>query len=385
MQKFFNYAGIILFISIFLLLSCQEKEEVIGTTPSFEIGTVTIPSVLSSTSDKAVLFTAKVTHPDGDAGIAEVQLQITDSLGALTRAFTMYDDGDVQSQNSGDVIAFDQVYSIIIVGSQSGIPDGSYSAKIKATSENGSEKESPSSDLEVFPNQVPEILNLTFPDSIVSGMKPTDILFTVNDNDGLEDILWVLIQGYDSVSSFPVFQDTIFNPMDNSPVFRATIDSSYGAGKIGQYLLKCFAEDRVGDRSSIVEKTIYVENEPPQLSNAGVPDTLNLPSSGDVRVEITVKVKDPQSLADIDSVYFNSYLPNGNPATSNPFLMYDNGLPYDPFDPVAVGDAVAGDGIFTLSIFLPYNTNPGLYRFEFFARDKVGHLGIGPIATLQVR
>jgi len=66
-------------------------------------------------------------------------------------------------------------------------------------------------------------------------------------------------------------------------------------------------------------------------------------------------------------------------------LMYDNGLPYDPFNPVAVGDAVAGDGIYTLSIFLPYNTNPGQYRFEFFARDKVGHLGIGPIATLQVR
>jgi hypothetical protein len=385
MQKFFNHAGIILFMFIFLLLSCQEKKEVIGTTQSFEIATVTIPSVVSSTSDKAVLFTAKVTHPDGDAGIAEVQLQITDSLGALTRAFTMYDDGDVQGQNSGDVIAFDQVYSIIIVGSQSGIPDGRYSAKIKATSKDGSEKESPSSEMEVFPNQVPEILNVTFPDSIVSGMKPTDILFTVNDNDGLEDILWVLIQGYDSVSSFPVFQDTIFNPMDNSPVFSATIDSSYGAGKIGHYLLKCFAEDRVRDKSNIVEKAIYVENEPPDLSNAGVPDTLNLPPSGDVRVEITVKVKDPQSLADIDSVYFNSYLPNGNPATSNPFLMYDNGLPYDPFDPVAVGDAVAGDGIYTLSIFLPYNTNPGQYRFEFFARDKVGHLGIGPIATLQVR
>jgi hypothetical protein len=385
MLKFIKGAGCAIFIFIFLFLFCQEKQEIIGTPENFAITEVNIPAVLSSTSDKATIFTVKVTHPEGDAGITEVKLLITDSLGASTREYKMYDDGDVQNHNSGDVIAFDQVYSIILIGSQAGIVDGYYSVKVIAIARDGSEKESPSREMEVFPNQAPEIINVSFPDSIVSGMKPTDILFTVNDNDGLEDILWVLIQGFDSISSFPVFQDTVFNPLDNSPVFIATIDSSYGAGKKGNYLLNCFAVDRVGDRSSMVEKEIYVENQPPHLSQADVPDTLNLPSSGDLTVEITVHVEDSQSLADIDSVYFNSYLPNGSPATYNPFLMYDNGLPYDLSNPVAVGDAVKGDGIFTLTIFLPYNASPGQYRFEFFGRDKVGQLGIGPVETVQVR
>ena len=384
MLKFIKGSGCAIFIFTFLFLFCQEKKEIMGTSENFDIIEVNIPPVLSSTSEKATIFTAKVTHPEGDAGIAMVKLLVTDSLGNSTQEYQMYDDGNAQSHNSGDVIAFDQVYSIILIGSQAGIADGYYSVKVTATAKDGSEKESPSNEMEVFPNQAPEILNLSFPDSIVSGMQPTDILFTVTDNDGLNDILWVLIQGFDSVSSFPVFQDTVFNPLDNSPVFNGTIDSSYGAGKTGNYLLNCFAVDRVGDRSSIVEKEIYVENLPPQLSEAVVPDTLTLPSSGDIRVEITVNVKDSQSLDDIDSVYFNSYLPNGSPATSNPFLMYDNGLPYDLNNKVAVGDAVAGDGIFTLTIFLPYNTNPGQYRFEFFARDKVGQLGTGPVEKLQV-
>jgi hypothetical protein len=385
MLKFIKGAGCAVFIFIFLFLFCQEKQEIIGTPENFAITEVNIPPVLSSTSEKATIFTAKVSHPEGDAGVTEVKLLITDSLGTSTLEYEMYDDGNSQNHSSGDVIAFDQVYSIILIGSQAGIADGYYTVKVIAIAKDGSEKESPSREMEVFPNQAPEILNVSFPDSIVSGMKPTDILFTVNDNDGLEDILWVLIQGYDSVSSFPVFQDTVFNPMDNSPVFSTIIDSSYGAGKTGNYLLKCFAVDRVGDRSSIVEKEIYVENLPPQLSNAVVPDTLTLPSSGAIMVEITIKVKDSQGLVDIDSVYFNSYLPNGSPATSNPFLMYDNGLPYDLSNPVAVGDAVKGDGIFTLTIFLSYNTNPGQYRFEFFGRDKVGQLGIGPVETLHVR
>ena len=97
-----------------------------------------------------------------------------------------------------------------------------------------------------------------------------------------------------------------------------------------------------------------------------------------------MEVPDRQSLADVDSVYFNSYLPGGNPSSGNPFSMFDNGLPFDPQNPVAVGDAVAGDGIYTLTIFLPSTASPGEYRFEFFGRDRVGNLGTGPVAIIVV-
>ena len=126
-------------------------------------------------------------------------------------------------------------------------------------------------------------------------------------------------------------------------------------------------------------------NSIPSVFNEVVPDTLVLPSSGDLQVVITIEIQDQQSLADIDSAYFNSYLPSGNPSSGNPFLMYDNGLPFNPSNPVAVGDQVANDGIYTLTIFLPFNANPGQYRFEFFARDRVGNLGIGPVAIIVVQ
>ncbi|MEJ2052153.1 MAG: hypothetical protein P8Y60_20365, partial [Calditrichota bacterium] len=137
MLKFIKGAGCAIFIFIFLFLFCQEKQEIIGTPENFAITEVNIPAVLSSTSDKATIFTVKVTHPEGDAGITEVKLLITDSLGASTREYKMYDDGDVQNHNSGDVIAFDQVYSIILIGSQAGIVDGYYSVKVIAIARDG--------------------------------------------------------------------------------------------------------------------------------------------------------------------------------------------------------------------------------------------------------
>jgi hypothetical protein len=243
--------------------------------------------------------------------------------------------------------------------------------------------------MEVFPNQVPEILNVSFPDSIVSGMKPTDILFTVNDNDGLEDILWVLIQGYDSVISFPVFQDTVFNPMDNSPVFSASIDSSYTAGKKGEYELKFLAVDRVGDFSNAVIKNVYFENNPPLLWDSQVPDTLTRPATGSNPIDtlITIRVKDHQGLSDIDEVYYFSLKPDSSLANGgNPLYMWDNGLPFlgDPNQLQYAGDLVAGDGIYSSTILLFDNALLGKYKLSIYAKDKVGQISTVLVDSIMV-
>ncbi|MDR3668143.1 MAG: hypothetical protein P4L35_14975, partial [Ignavibacteriaceae bacterium] len=46
-----------------------------------------------------------------------------------------------------------------------------------------------------------------------------------------------------------------------------------------------------------------------------------------------------------------------------PFYMYDDGRPEH-------GDAVAGDGIYSLIISLPPGTTKGTYRWEFQAQDR---------------
>jgi hypothetical protein len=375
----------LLVLVIPLLFFCSEEKVLTPAALPFSIEQINIPAVISTTSDKPVLLTARINHPEGSSGIDSVLITLTDSLGSASNTFQMWDDGENQGTGSGDVIAFDQVYTRKIIGSQLMLAEGRYRARIMAYDISGNFLESMDNSIELFPNQAPEILGYSFPDTIFSGMPPTDVLFTVNDNDGIDDVLRVIIEGFEPGISQPVFRDTVPNPGNNSPVFTATIDSGYAAGRIGLYELKCFAEDRVGDISVEVIINTFMENRAPMVFNEDVPDTLVLPSSGDLPVEITVEVKDQQSLVDIDSVYFNSYLPSGNPSSGNPFLMYDNGLPFNPSNPVAVGDKVADDGIYTLTIFLPFNANPGQYRFEFFARDRVGNPGIGPVATIVVQ
>ena len=45
---------------------------------------------------------------------------------------------------------------------------------------------------------------------------------------------------------------------------------------------------------------------------------------------------------------------------------------------VETGDEVAGDGIYSLSIFADYTSTSGVYTFSFYIRDKVGNL-TGPV------
>ncbi len=119
------------------------------------------------------------------------------------------------------------------------------------------------------------------------------------------------------------------------------------------------------------------ENFPPVISNLTAPDTLHLTDEIQL-VRLAVKVWDPNGLNDIETVYFNTFLPNGNPSSGNPFLMYDDGNMTDN------GDEIEGDGIYSRVIQLPPSTPPGIYRFEFEARDREGELSNKIIHNLHV-
>ncbi len=371
---------------IFLIISCEEEKGVVISPSPFAIQEVDIPEVLSTLSSKPVLLTAKVTHPDASAGIQRVEMLLPDFTGQGVDTVMLYDDGGAINPASGDVVALDQIYTAEITPDQQweSSLSGTFSATVLAVAKDGSELESSPQSLKIFPNQPPEVLSFVFPDSIPDGMLPTTISVTVNDNDGLADVRWALIEGYEAGTSFLAFRDTLFNPMDNSPVFSKTIDSSYAAGKKGDYSLKFYAQDTFGDTSKALLSNVLITNTPPVLSDDFVPDTLIVPSTGAVSAKITVHVSDAQTLADVKDVYFNAYLPNDSAATNNPFTMYDNGLPYDPNNSAAVGDDVAGDGTYTLTIFLPAGTPGGDYKFHFFAEDLVNQLTTGSVDTIRV-
>lgn len=134
--------------------------------------------------------------------------------------------------------------------------------------------------------------------------------------------------------------------------------------EIGIFRLELFAEAENGFQSNTVlaSLSVYRGNRPPFLLDIDIPDTLQLRSQAQL-LTLRVRAADPDGLADIARVIFNSYKPDGIASTGNPFQMYDDGLTNH-------GDERAGDGVFSLIIELRSTDMTGVYRFEFQAFDR---------------
>lgn len=371
-------------ILLFFMLGCEE-EKVLQPTPEFAIQEVSLPANFSTLSHQPVRISARVSHPAGEAGIAAVTAILPDSSGSGSLTITLLDDGEAGMSGSGDLIAHDLIFTAQITPAEiwNENLNGNYQITVMAQATDGRKAESEPQTVRIAPNQPPQIVSHSFPDSIPAGLTPQEVVFTLQDNGGPADIRVLKLEGWKSGQTQPAFTDSLLNPQNNTFIYRMLIDSSYAAGKKGRYTMKFYAVDQFGAHSDTVETMSGFANLPPEISNAAVPDTVTIPQTGSLQILITVKVKDAQSLADIQQVWFDSYLPNGNPSSGNPFLLYDNGLPYDPNNPVAVGDQVAGDGVYSLTIFLPAGIPPGSYAFHFFAEDRAGQVTTGPVETIE--
>lgn len=144
---------------------------------------------------------------------------------------------------------------------------------------------------------------------------------------------------------------------------------------VGAYTVQILAENFSDLSSSTLSKLltfVNLENHPPQLSNLVMPDTVFVPTSGSINVKISVAVTDSEGLSDIKSVTLTSQRPDGSNVGTYP--MFDDGSAANqPVFGIPSGDAVAGDGIYTLTIPLPSSTERNTYRtFIFSATDRSG-------------
>src|SRR5690606_11564403 len=95
---------------------------------------------------------------------------------------------------------------------------------------------------------------------------------------------------------------------------------------------------------------------------------------------LTVLAGDPDGYCDFQSVFFNSFLPNGQGSTQNPFSMFDDG------NILLHGDTTAMDSRFSLIVAIPFNTPlTGYYTFKYQARDRSGILSPQLIDSIFVR
>ncbi len=175
------------------------------------------------------------------------------------------------------------------------------------------------------------------------------------------------------MSPVPVEEGVLFDdgssgdafPRDR--VYTRSFSSQLGS-KLGVYSFRVEAVNAAGLRS--LPQVGYVRlldrrvNEPPQIFYLEAPDTLSRSAQPNTYL-LSVGVSDPNGLGDIARVFFNSFLPDGTPASGNPFLMRDDGQG---------GDAVAGDGRYSLTILIDTNAPLGNFVFEFQAEDSAGNL-----------
>ncbi|MHB1688786.1 MAG: choice-of-anchor X domain-containing protein [Ignavibacteriaceae bacterium] len=131
----------------------------------------------------------------------------------------------------------------------------------------------------------------------------------------------------------------------------------------GNYEIDFYTVDLSSNSNLIAKKYFYFNNSntdvAPMISNLVAPDTVTL-SSTQTLIFVSVDVHDDNGLHEIQYVYFNSYLPNGNPSSSNPIYLFDDGTN---------GDVKAGDGTYSINVVLPpTGVTRGTYRWEFFAK-----------------
>ncbi len=96
-------------------------------------------------------------------------------------------------------------------------------------------------------------------------------------------------------------------------------------------------------------------NDPPTIVQIVAPDTMVLPDIGSILDTVFVQVSDPDSIDDVDSVWFYSLRPDSQ--TIGPFNLQN-----------------IGTGMFFLVFQLNASNDQGVYTWTFTARDLAGNL-----------
>ena len=221
------------------------------------------------------------------------------------------------------------------------------------------------------------VLAIAAPDTLYSGSRPLQFTATVEDSiNGMENVAAVVVRltRSDSVwfSADLELQNTT---AAGGGQFGAVFDSTFAAGRLGDYSLEFSAVDRAGNNSNVLAKNIYLENEPPLLFFPVVADSVQ---AGSLDFRVQVSGRDPQGPDDIAGVFFQNRKPDGT------FGGQDQYYPLFDVGQGLAGDAVGGDGIYSWDCLEfknesgqincpPADAILGTYTLVFRARDRAGN------------
>lgn len=360
----------------FLIYACNGDPISLSEPQAPEIRNIFVPEKAFIDPGDTLIVHIQVFDPQGVSDIENVVLSGVQPDASGTFALDLRDDG-----LDGDIIAGDGQYVVKFTGaiwvqSGTGVLFGD------VTDKSGNSAQSNNIDIEIVAGSRgsrPVINEITFPDTVnIDSTFQILLLAKISDADGFNSIDSVKYEIFPP--SFPIssLRGVLVDDGQaddgiaaNGIFGTAFTNTNIGIEK-GIYTLRIQAIDESGNKSTArthhFSLTSRLENLPPVIQNISAPDTISRASAG--QIVLRAIVSDPNGLGDISRVFFNTFLPNGNPSSGNPFFMRDDGVK----DSNGLGDNVANDGEYALTITISASNATGIYRFEFQAEDIAGLL-----------
>jgi len=383
------------------MLSCNEENNPVATGVNPEISKVKLQDKWSTQSSGFYKTEVWVNDPQGLGNLTGVYLTVHESSGGEEIfSDSLYDEGSYHYPDAGDVLAGDGVFSnrFQTADISESVDQAEYIFRFIAFDMQNHESKIWENIITFGPNSPPVIHQISAPDSLSSQNENTIFSITVSDSDGIEDIDQAYFESENLTKGFTKYEQDLYNDGDfenhgdliaGDSIFSTRILPDFLAYKDGAFNLIFHVEDTYEEENRNEAKhLIYIGNLFSRFVAFDIPDVILIPpGSGEFNRELmTAEVTDPEGLADIDSVYFFSLKPDSSLANNGqPFIMVDNGLPYNAGNPlIETGDEKSGDGIYSLSLLVYNGSIPGEYTFSFYIRDKAGNL-TGPVKkTLQL-
>jgi hypothetical protein len=148
--------------------------------------------------------------------------------------------------------------------------------------------------------------------------------------------------------------------------FAGSLNISLPKSTSGRFRVRFSLTTASSSGSNIIERSAFFlrDNHPPAIVNLILPDTVQVPAGGSTNFAARAQVSDPDGQTDISQVFFTN-LDSSDP--THRYTLLDDGS-----DNSSSGDAVAGDGIYTITVTAPASAKGKIYRFLFQATDAFG-------------
>jgi hypothetical protein len=403
MEEEYMVRNKIIIISLLVLgqlwiLGCSEEKNPLTTEDTPVISKVKLKDRWSTQSSSLYKTEVWVNDPQGFNNLSGVNLTVHENSGGREIfSDSLYDEGAYFYPKAGDVLAGDGVFSNRFQTSEISETNdqAEYIFRFVAFDKQNHESQIWENLVVFGPNSPPVIHQISAPDSLSFQSENTIFMITVSDSDGVEDIAQAYFESENLAKGFTQYEQALYNDGDfenhgdllaADSIFSTRIFPEFLASKKGIYNLIFHVKDANEEENvEEAEHIIYIENFPSQFLNLTVPEIMSIPPGSEEfnREFMTVEVTDPESLTDIDSVYFFSKKPDSTFANNGqPFIMVDNGFAYNPDNPlIETGDEASGDGVYSFSLLVHNGSLPGDYTFSFYIRDKAGNLS-GPVKRI---